>query len=409
VTTARYNTKRWLEFLKASVLPGLAAFSIVLPIRFNSIVSILALVIYGVLFFKAKLDWRPLVRSWLCVLVAGHFAVLLIGLTYTPDLNAGLAIIERYSFALLCVALVYSMGRLGVTLFQVLSAFALGVAVVVLYGFFYAIFVMGPSERALVFEAGHVNFSNIVKIHPTYLGMYLIFIFFVVLEYARLNQRQLTAGLKWSILIILVAIVMVVVFLRSQINLLVFPLLLVIYTIVMMRKRAALITLLLFTSGFLIYLADSERVSSVLDRYGKNVSTALEHRILIWQAAVEAFRSAPFFGAGTGGAQTNLNLQYVESGFTEGVEQSYNAHNQYLQILVRNGLLEFVVFVSFLAYCFYKSLEQVNYSFLIFIILFILTMMAESCLSVQKGIMFFYFFASAFILLRENPGQRPQP
>jgi O-antigen ligase len=405
VNASNTTPQHWATVLTGRLLPALAAFTIPLPIRVNSIVSVLVLVFYCFLYFKARLDWRPLFRNWLFVLVAGHFAVLLIGLAYTPDLSGGLAIIERYSFALLCVGLVYIMGRLGVTLFTLLSGFALGVAALVLYGFAYAIFVLEPVERALVIEGGHVNFANIVQIHPTYLGMYLIFIFFVVLEYARLNQRQLTAGLKWFILILLVGVVMAVVFLRSQINLFVFPLLVVIYGIVMMRKRAALITFLLFTAGFLIYLADSQRASTFYDRYGKNVSSALENRIQIWKASVEAFQEAPFFGSGTGGAQTNLNVQYSESGFTEGVELSYNAHNQYLQILVRNGLFEFIVFMSLLAYCFYRSLQHLNYSFLIFIILFTLTMMAESCLSVQKGIVFFYFFAAAFLFLPENTAQ----
>ncbi|MND04641.1 hypothetical protein D3C83_250080 [compost metagenome] len=61
--------------------------------------------------------------------------------------------------------------------------------------------------------------------------------------------------------------------------------------------------------------------------------------------------------------------------------------------------------MSLLVYCFYRSLKLENYSFLFFTMLVTFSMMAESCLSVQKGIVFFYFFAAAFLFLPENTAQ----
>src|SRR5690349_18791908 len=97
----------WLSILAGSVLPGIAAFSIPFPIRFNSIVAVSTLVVCGILFWKANGIWRPMLKSWTFILVAIHFVVLVIGLVHTPDLRAGVAIVERYSFALLCITVIY--------------------------------------------------------------------------------------------------------------------------------------------------------------------------------------------------------------------------------------------------------------------------------------------------------------
>jgi O-antigen ligase len=181
-----------------------------------------------------------------------------------------------------------------------------------------------------------------------------------------------------------------------------FVILLLIYFIVRQKKRAWLVTFVLFTIVFLTYLLDARRVTTLFDRYGKNVSTALDDRARLWAGVVEAIRLSPVFGAGTGAEQKLINEGYEKVGYTEGIENSYNAHNQYLQFWVRNGLPELSCFLVLLVFLFLRALKLRSLTFLIFLMMVSMIMFTESFLNVQKGIVFFYFFACAFTMIPEE-------
>jgi O-antigen ligase len=175
------------------------------------------------------------------------------------------------------------------------------------------------------------------------------------------------------------------------------------YLLTSLKRRAALVVFFLAAAAFMVYLVDDQRVHTIFDTYGKNVSTALDHRRQIWESAVVAIGEKPFFGEGTGGEQTALNRAYEAKGYSEGIERSYNAHNQYLTFMLRNGIVELLCFIALLVYCFNKGIRLNNYSFLIFVMTFALTNITESCLNVQRGTVFFYFFVAAWIYFREQP------
>jgi O-antigen ligase len=255
-----------------------------------------------------------------------------------------------------------------------------------------------------VFLSGHITFSDYLEIHPTYFSVYLIFIFFFLVEFLRMSNLPLKPREKFGVWAALLFIVGMMLMIRSQMGLLVFAILLVFYGIIILKRRAWLVTLALFTIGLLSYLLDTNRVTTWFDSYGRNVSSALDNRILIWQGTWEGVKSAPIFGAGTGGQQLLINIGYVKLGFTEGIEKSYNAHNQYLQFLARNGFVELACFLLFMTYAFRRSLTMSSHGFMMFNMTVTLIMLVESFLSLQSGIVFFYFFSLAYIFLPYTTG-----
>jgi O-antigen ligase len=189
-------------------------------------------------------------------------------------------------------------------------------------------------------------------------------------------------------------------------GLLLFAILSVLYFVIVLKRRAWLITFILLTIGLLAFLLDTQRVSTFFDTYGKNVSSALDDRFKVWRGAVEAIKVSPLIGGGTGSEHQMLNKAYVKIGYLEGQANSFNAHNQYLEFLIQNGLIQLIVFLALLIYAFKQSLRFPNYLFLLFCMMFTLTMLFESSLQLHKGIVFFYFFLSAFLFLPYEASER---
>lgn len=406
VLTAKNDSPGTQKGLQLVVgLVHLMAFSIPLPIRINSIVTLIAVVLCaGFLIMNRRLD-RKAFSSPLFLLVVAQLVILVIGLLHSPNVPQGLADIERFSFALVFILLFSQFKNMGLGSDSIVISFIVGCLVTTLYAFVYTFLIMDDAGRSQVLEYGHLAFTDPIRIHPTYLSIYLIFGFFFLIELWRLNRALWSRKHIAVIGIALLYIAILIFFIRSQVGLLIFAALLVLYPLILMRRRGAIVTFILFATGLLVFLVDRDRVATVFDTYGKNVSSALDNRFKMWDGAIAAVKIKPFFGAGTGGQQTLLNEGYSIAGYEEGVALSYNAHNQYLEFMARNGLLELLCFVALLSYLFWQSLKRDNRTFVLFNMIVALAMLAESFLSVQKGIVFFYFFVAVFSSLPDRPSR----
>ena len=448
--------------------------TISLPIRINAIVTVSAFTVFAILIVSLGNFSREFIKSPVFNLLAIQFILLLIGLLYTSDIEKGMSDVERSSF-ILAYLIISQYPLKKMTVSYLILAFAAGCFSITFYGLYYALFVLTGGQQKQVFELGHTYFADIILIHPLYLSIYFIFIFFFLLETARTKKLMLTnlslAGIgvalisitgiifflrsqmslitfamllvmytiiilkrrAWLVTFIffflletartkklmltnlslagigvaLISITGIIFFLRSQMSLITFAMLLVMYTIIILKRRAWLVTFILFTIALLVFLLDQNRVTTFFDTYGKNVSTALDQRFSVWQGTIEGIKTAPFFGAGTGGEQQLINEGYAKTGYQEGIDNSYNAHNQYLQFMARNGILELGCFLTLLIYSFRQSLKMPNYTFLMFNMSVTLIMFTESFLDVQRGIVFFYFFLCAFIYLPYESTTQP--
>jgi O-antigen ligase len=128
-------------------------------------------------------------------------------------------------------------------------------------------------------------------------------------------------------------------------------------------------------------------------------------RLIIWASATEAIAEQPAFGYGLGGGQRELEKRYARRGFTWGVEQSLNAHNQFLSTLLNFGIIGLGVLLLMLILPLAKATRSKNFLAISFITLMILFFMTESVLFRQKGVIFFTFF---YCLLFFNENDRPR-
>ncbi len=117
-----------------------------------------------------------------------------------------------------------------------------------------------------------------------------------------------------------------------------------------------------------------------------------------WGAIFSDFndRGNWIFGVGTGDSQSLYNIAYSKKGFMLALKNHYNAHNQYLEFLVSNGLLGLLVYLLVIIIFLRKTkLRGEALSFFLIIILF---SGSETIFGISKGVFIFSFFYAFFIL-----------
>lgn len=378
------------------------------PIKVHNVTIVLFLIL-GVSTISGtsvpKIEWKPLL---LPILFFCQFLIVSIGLLHATNMDAGLNDLERAIYPLVVVPIIYLMHTAKITVHHLLKYFSIGCIGLVIYGFAHAWLILDKEIFEQTLDLGHKSFTNHILIQPLYLSAYFLLILFFFLEILRTKGPILSV--QWRVMIVCligVAIVMIF-FLRSKTALLLLPTLLIIYLVIVLKKRGWWVAFILLLVTLVSFLLDKNGPPDIIDSYGRTVSQAFDQRLLIWQGALEGIKLSPYLGAGTGDTQALLNEGYAKIGYQEGVVSEFNAHNQYLQFVARNGLLELIVFLSILGYSFWRSSKESNYTFLMFNILIAFVMITESFLSVQKGIVFFYFFTLAFIYLGDNKSEKDQ-
>ena len=104
------------------------------------------------------------------------------------------------------------------------------------------------------------------------------------------------------------------------------------------------------------------------------------------------FKEHPLLGVGTGDIENAYQQKYEEEQSEISREWRLRAHNQYLTIAVTFGIFGFCWFVFSLVYPFVIQYKRANYFYLVFMLIFMLSMLNEDTIETQAGVTFFAFF-----------------
>lgn len=116
-----------------------------------------------------------------------------------------------------------------------------------------------------------------------------------------------------------------------------------------------------------------------------------DFRKLHWQAVVETIaHNSLLIGNGTRGNRDYLYSKYKDYGLTSAYVDEYNAHNQYLEILLDFGIVGLLLFFLMLFYIGKLTLKE-NYLGFSILCVFLIFMSTESMLERQSGIVIFSF------------------
>ncbi|MBL6449866.1 O-antigen ligase family protein [Fulvivirga sp. 29W222] len=108
------------------------------------------------------------------------------------------------------------------------------------------------------------------------------------------------------------------------------------------------------------------------------------------------------FGIGSGGDQTQFDRAYLKHGLSIAAKEHYNAHNQYLETLIDNGIVGLLLLLAIYFVALKTSYNTNSYLGLIVVYLLASLALTESILERQKGIWLFTTVLFIFIAKLEN-------
>lgn len=253
------------------------------------------------------------------------------------------------------------------------------------------------------------SLSGQVSMHAVYLSVFLIIsIIFIVYKFlfgksSRWKEHPIIS--LGAIFLLAMSITL----LSSRIAIAFMTLLLMGSIMVVIYRKWGLIVSMVGALGVAILLigivfsipSNRDRFKEIIsygDEYGISGKWGdAQFRYLIWTCAWEVTVKGSIWGVGTGDAQRALSDCYVKNDYktlaylaSEG--ETFNAHNQFLQVGVEFGWVGLVVMVASIAIICGYSVRDGNILMLSFMALAMCFFTTESVLERYNGVSFFYFF-----------------
>lgn len=356
----------------------------------------------------------------LFILFILFFAWQIIGMLYSDNPKEGWRNITiRLSLFLFPLVLISPGDMIRRKVTTLLRLFALST-------FFYLIICFGYAlYRSINFQNGILTFNPHLPVytwlnyfyaselaifqHPSYLSMYALLSVFIAFEsfFDRLvskNQR-----IFWLLVSIILLVSIYLLSSRAGIlaTIITVPLYFSYkYRIMDVNRKVGLFVLL---SIFILVpiLISNPRLNYYFKGESKKEwsnKMLKESRIIIWKAAFNIIRHNVVFGVGTGDIQDELNKEYKRIGDTDlALDKNLNAHNQFIEVLLANGLIGLILFFSLFGMMLYISISERNLIYMMFILIVLFSFLFESMLNRLAGVSFFALFS--FLLVHVNRNQ----
>jgi len=245
--------------------------------------------------------------------------------------------------------------------------------------------------------------TKIVEMHHTYLSLYLVFSFFIILFFKYIEkseiilnkwQEKLKVLLPYGFVFLLLLIYINLIILSSRMPLLLFTFILMGGTILYFANQSKLKKGIGIAACQFIVIFSSILLSPNTKNRFENISR--DSRLETWNASFQCIAAAPLFGHGIGDRKDVLLESYVTNNMEYSWTRKLNAHNQYLDTTLAIGILGLIILLLIVFLPFTWSIYEYNYLFYIFLLLTTTIFLTESFLERQAGIVFYSFFSCFF-------------
>ena len=394
----------------------LACFLIALPFaRFFSEILLSCFAIHTLIQLKkCKL---PALKNKAVWIIASTFFLNLITIIYSNCPSEGFKDVD-HQLGILLFPVCLSVANLDLNKYKLnlLEIFALTCTATIVYLFIDAFRIIHyfhlPFFRILSKQFINQNFSAPIGLRATYLSMYvtlsistflyLIFhnpvfknwkyIFFTVILFAGLIQ--LSSRSLFISMCIIVIITIPVLLLHGK-----------------KRLQFSVVSLL----GFLLIVFAINNIGSLKKRYVSDLENDLsenaitadmsETRMTRWNLEMKLILKSPFIGYGNGSEKYILKEKYFERKLYRSYLLELNAHNEYLSFLINAGVVGLLLYLYTLYFGFSLAIKKKDFLFLSFLIVIAIVSISENILDVNKGIFFYSFFFSFFLLSTSNENE----
>ena len=355
------------------------------------------------------------------------FALLLLGLFFSDNISDTINLFGRYITYLLIPFLLLFLDKDQLVYLKKRSLLGLIVGVTIAslvlltnnFIKYYSIRPLFTIDKDL-FNYYHTYhcFTEILKIYPTYFGLYAILSLIGSLEFILTNmlkRDKILIGLTIPIQL------MTILFLNARIITIIVIMLLVYYSFVLLKKvyfRSKIFFLISIIGMFLlsILLFSSVRKTYMYSRFSQelvwdltpNINTSYngkykaDSRIARWESAFSAIKERPTFGYGSAMEKEILHKRFQENGLNFAATNYYDSHNQYLSITIEFGLIGLSLFLFYLFSNFYFSFQNKDKVSLFFFASLILVGLFENLFKNNAGIIFVAFFSNVFLFSNQK-------
>lgn len=344
------------------------------------------------------------IQSWDLLL---FFSMLMIGLTYSTDIQLGLRQIET-SLSFLGVPLVvYNLGGFSKDkMARTFYAFALGTFVAGLICLIDAS--VSFSQTGDYQRFFYSQLTRTVDSHPTYFAYYLIFVityglYFLYYELPCKFVGWLIAALLFFFILLLltggqtafISLILVFSFFISK------------YALERKGTRESITVLLVFVLlvcmiGVIVVFRSNEVFLSI-----SNQNDYWE-RMALWKSAIAA-NTNPLFGVGTGDYNLVLNDYYRDHDMNHFAKENFNSHNQFIQMYFSNGLVGLFSLLLVLGRPLYVSVTQRNLLGILLYFPFLMYGVTEVFLGRYQGVVFLALVHQILVSQQPNTSVAIEP
>jgi O-antigen ligase len=126
--------------------------------------------------------------------------------------------------------------------------------------------------------------------------------------------------------------------------------------------------------------------------------TGLTIRLAEWSGVQTALHDHWLIGHGTGGGKAALQEAYQKIGFEVGLQYGYNAHNQFLETALHNGLIGVLLLLMVFITAFWHAFRRKNWLAMWLLLYFFMCIQTESMLVRHRGVLFMALYLSLCLL-----------
>jgi O-antigen ligase len=335
------------------------------------------------------------------------FFVTVVSAIYSPSSSKSLAVIGN-QMAILIFPILFTITKLDLARYRspLMESLTMMCTLTIVYLYadaFHTIFYYKlPLRELLSLAFVNQNFSEPLKMHPTYLSMLIVLS--VVYSISKIQKNSVKRVYHLSSCFILFAGLIQLGSKSALLSLLIIIIFGFPWFLISRKSRtrfllSSIIVSALLVSGIISLQAFRNRFIVTLknDLTGTSGVVSMNGRYDRWIVAIDLINKSPFLGTGSGSEIPLLRESYFNRKMYGPYIFSLNAHNQYLSFLITSGVVGLLVYLGSLTWGLRHSIKNKDILLFSFIILTIVVSFSEDMLDVNKGIFFYAFFYSFFI------------
>ncbi len=252
-------------------------------------------------------------------------------------------------------------------------------------------------------QTSHKYTSEIVNIHPSYLGLYSL----LSLAILFFNKIKIKNGLKIVLYLILIVNIL---FLNARILFLLFGVLVIIkvYSIKSTRIKVIIfLSFVFFTIVGLVFLQNTYifkklikgsfwELSKNKDTHNTTEKYPSDPRLVRWKSAIEGTKNHRIIGSGIGTEMDVLLPMYKKNKLVVSHYRKFNTHNQYLYYLITTGVVGLILFLYLLLYNIFISVKNKDLIMFYFFTMLFFISLVENVMYRNAGFIFIAIYISLY-------------